>query len=153
MAGNKSHLVPHPDVKSKEKTAEILIGSCHVSLICWECRSNGMLIIRIQRVGQNKARNGGFNLQSPYMCDITGVTAIDKRLLWGDPPPHPSLQTHIRSMWWGELTHRRHHCKHLARSKRWEQPWASPDLNSITALQADQRGFWEIERRPVSEQN
>lgn len=57
MAGNKSHLVPHPDVKSKEKNGtEILIGSCHVSLICWECRSNGMLIIRIQCVGHNKAR-------------------------------------------------------------------------------------------------
>lgn len=31
-------------------------------------------------------------------------------------------------------------CKHLVRSKQWNQPWALPDLNLIKALQADQRG-------------
>lgn len=31
-------------------------------------------------------------------------------------------------------------CKHLVRSKLWNQPWALPDLNPIKALQADQMG-------------
>lgn len=53
----------------------------------------------------------------------------------------------------GAPTHRGHRCKHLVRSKHWKQPWASPDLNSITALEADQRASWEIERWPTSEQN
>lgn len=34
----------------------------------------------------------------------------------------------------------------MVRSKQWNQPWASPDLNSIKALQADQRGGEERER-------